>query len=504
MSILTTNTAMRKRETGRFSLTAAVSLLVFAGCKVGPDYKSPESEMPDAWHQELTKGLAQGEPDFQTWWTLLDDPALNDLIQLAAQGNLDLETAFARIVQARAALGIASGERYPLIEGGGTAERFRSSKETTPFIPPGTSRTDNLFQNGVDASWEVDIFGRIRRSVESADASLEASVEAYRDVLVLLYAEVAFSYVEARALQERIRLARANIEVQRATLQLVQSRFDLDLVGELDVRQAELNLANTQSALPTLRILLTQTIHRLGVLLGKRPSALHPTLAKRAPIPKAPPQITVGLPAQLLRQRPDIRQAERQLAAQTALIGVATADLYPRFTLSGTLALEANQVGNLYDASSTYAFGIGPSLRWNLFSGGRIQGNIQLEDARTQQTLLAYEQTVLLALEEVENAMVAYVQEVNRRDTLTRSVEAAEKSVDLVQTLYKEGLTDFQNVLDTQRSLFQQQDQLASSQGQVTQNVVRIYKSLGGGWSVGEGGAAAGAGVENTGESNRS
>jgi len=486
MSILSENAGSRTGSVGAFSISAVLGLALVSGCKVGPDYEPPESEMPDAWHQELTKGLAEGETNIRTWWTLLSDPVLNDLIQQAAQSNLDLQTAFARIVQARAALGIASGEKYPVVDGVGTAERFRSSEETTPFIPPSLDRTDNFFQNGLDASWEIDIFGRIRRSVESADANLEASVEAYRDVLVLLYAEVAINYVEARALQERIRLARANIDAQRATLQLVQDRFDAELVGELDIRQAELNLANTESALPTLRILLTQTIHRLGVLLGERPTALHPTLAERVAIPGTPPEIAVGLPADILRQRPDIRQAERQLAAQTARIGVATADLYPRFSISGTLALEANQVSNLYDASSSYAFGIGPSFSWNLFSGGRVRGNIRVEDARTEQALVAYEQTVLLALEDIENAMIAYVQEIDRREVLTRAVDAAQKSVELVQTRYREGLTDFQNVLDTQRSLFQQQDQLAASQGQVTQNVIRIYKALGGGWSVEE------------------
>jgi multidrug efflux system outer membrane protein len=475
-----------KSGLGRFLLSAILAHALLSGCKVGPDYTPPEAEMPDAWHQELTKGLAVGEANLQTWWTLLGDPVLDTLVQRAAQGNLDLQTAFARIVGARAALGVASGEKYPVIDAGGTAERFRFTEETTPFLPRGQNSKDNFFQTGLDASWEIDIFGRIRRSVESADATLEASVEAYRDVLVLLYADVAINYVEARALQERIRLAQANIEAQRATLQLVQDRFNAQLVGELDIRQAELNLANTESALPTLRILLTQTIHRLGVLLGERPSALHPTLSDRVPIPGTPPDIAVGLPADLLRQRPDIRQAERQLAAQTALIGVATADLYPRFSISGTLALESNQIGNLYDASSSYAFGIGPSFRWNLFSGGRVRGNIRVEDARTEQALVAYEQTLLLALEDVENAMVAYVQEIDRRDVLTRSVDAAAKSVELVQTRYREGLTDFQNVLDTQRSLFQQQDQRAASQGQVTQNVIRIYKALGGGWSIEE------------------
>lgn len=467
-------------------LPGALALGLLQGCvtlvTVGPDYTPPETKMPDAWHQAATEGLAEGEANLQTWWDTLNDPVLADLIDRAGQGNLDLKEAVARIREARARLGIASGEQFPDIDGQGFFERSRTSKGITEAVPPPQDRTDNFYGMGLDSSWEIDFWGRIKRSIESADASLKASIEDYRDVVVLLLADVASNYVEVRALQARIRLARANVEIQRRTLQLTKDRLEAGIAPELDVRQAELNLATTESVIPTLQILLVQAINRLGVLLGEHPSTLHAELAKPASIPKPPEEVTVGLPADLLRQRPDIRRAERSLAAQTAQIGVATADLYPRFSLLGTFALEAVDGVKFFD-SGNQAYGFGPAFRWNIFDGGRIRNNIKAQDALTEQVLVRYENTVLRALEDVENSMVAYVQERDRREALARSVVAAERSVEIVEQAYIIGLTDFQNVLDTQRSLFEQQDALAESEGDVTQNLIRIYKALGGGWA---------------------
>jgi len=449
---------------------------------VGPDYTPPEPETSDAWQQDLTRGLESGQSNLDTWWTELGDPTLDRLIEKASAGNLDLHEAFARILEARATFGIATGQFFPDVDGIGTYQRSRLSEESSSFIPPGTSRTDDSFQAGFDTSWEVDIFGRIRRSVESADASLAASVETFRDVRVVLNAEVARNYIEARTLQARIRLALANVQIQSDTLQLTRDKLAAELIPQLDVRQAELNVATTEAFVPTLRILLSQTIHRLSVLLGELPGALYDELAQAGPLPRVPTEITVGVPANLLRQRPDLRAAERELAAQVARIGVATADLYPRFTLVGTFALEASDFGRMWDQGAR-AYSMGPSVRWNLFDGGRIRSNIHVENARAKQALVRYEKAVLVAQEEVENALVAYAQEVERREALTRAVTAAESSVELVTTLYNTGVIDFQNVLDTQRSLFQQQDQLAASRGNVLQEVIRLYKALGGGWS---------------------
>ncbi|MHC4454625.1 MAG: efflux transporter outer membrane subunit [Planctomycetota bacterium] len=318
----------------------ALTLILLQGCfgigpKLGPDYTPPKLEMQDAWHQEITKGLADGKASLQTWWTVFKDPVLNGLIKRADQGNLELKVAYARIKEARANRGISAGERFPDLNATGDARRIRSPHT---LLPPTTqrSRTDDFFKFGGEGSWEIDFWGRIDRSIESADASLEASMEDYRDILVVLYAEVSNNYVEVRTLQDRIKYVRGNIETQRKSLQLTKDRFDAGLAPFLDVQQAELNLAMTESTLPSLQMLLVQTINRLGVLLGEHPGALHEQLEKPAYIPKPLEQITVGLPVEILRQRPDIRQAERELAAQTALIGVAKADLYPSFSLFGT------------------------------------------------------------------------------------------------------------------------------------------------------------------------
>jgi NodT family efflux transporter outer membrane factor (OMF) lipoprotein len=457
-------------------------LFLFPGCKVGPDYVPPEFSVPDQWHEKAVQGLQDGSADLQTWWTVFNDPVLEDLIWQCHEENLDLQIAYARIMEARALLGVASGEYWPNVDGTGFYSRDRVS-ENGLFAPPsGDVDETNLHSIGVDASWEIDVFGRIGRSVESAQASMQASVEVYRDVLVSLYSEVAQSYIVLRSLQTRIQYAVDNATLQRETLQLTLDRLDAGLVPRLDVEQAKLVLASTEAAIPLLRQQEAQAIHRLSVLTGKPPAALYDEMSMVGDVPDVPEQVVAGLPAELLRQRPDIRRAERVLASQTAEIGVATARLYPVFSLSGTFALEAQQIKDVGDWDSR-TWGFGPSMRWNLFDGDRIRNNIKVQEARTEQAMLDYEQTVLLALEDVENAMVAFEREKERLQDLLDSVEAAKESVKLVRELYDNGLTDFQNVLDMQRSLTAQQDLMASSEGAVANNLVRIYTALGGGWS---------------------
>ncbi|MCP4256735.1 MAG: efflux transporter outer membrane subunit [Planctomycetes bacterium] len=465
----------------------ALALILLQGCfgigpKVGPDYSPPKLEMEDAWHQALTDGLGEGEANLQTWWTVLNDPVLNGLIERADKGNLQLKEAYARIKEARAYRGIKSGERFPDFNATGDARQIRSPHN---FKPPTTqkSRSDSWFVFGGEGSWEIDFWGRIDRSIESADADLAASAENYRDVLVVLYADVATNYVEVRALQERIKYVRGNIGTQSKSLQLTTDRFNAGLAPMLDVQQAELNLAMTESSLPTLQMQLVQTINRLGVLLGEHPGTLHEELEKQGSIPKPSEQVTVGLPIELLRQRPDIRQAERKLAAQTALIGVAKAELYPSFSLFGNFRFGANDFSDLFKFNKSKMYSIGPSFTWNIFDGGRVRNGIRAQYARTEQELNNYEQTVLNALEDVENAMVSYTQEDIRREALERSVVAARKSTELVSTLYINGLTDFQNVQEMQRFQFEQEDKFAESEGQVIQNLISIYRSLGGGWA---------------------
>ncbi len=457
-------------------------LLLFSGCKVGPDYVRPESSIPDQWHEKAVQGLEDGSANLQTWWVVFNDPILEDLIGRSRAENLDLQIAYFRIMESRALLGVTSGEYWPNVDAAGFYSRSRPSENGLLAPAVGNSDQTNLHSTGVDATWEIDMFGRIGRSVESAQASMQASVEDFRDVLVSLYSEVAQSYIGLRSLQTRIRYAQNNIILQRGTLELTQNRREAGLVPQLDVEQAKLVLASTEAVIPQLSQLESQSIHRLSVLLGQPPAALYEELSTAADVPDVPEQVAAALPAELLRQRPDIRRAERVLAAQTAEIGVATAGLYPIFSLSGTFALQSQQISDVGDWGSR-AWGFGPAMRWNIFDGNRVRSSIKVQEARTEQAMIDYERTVLLALEDVENAMVSFEREKERFADLHRSVAAAQESVKLVGILYENGLTDFQNVLDMQRSLTAQQDRMATSEGVVANNLVRIYSALGGGWS---------------------
>jgi multidrug efflux system outer membrane protein len=455
---------------------------LLAGCTVGPDYVAPETRVPDLWTQRLSRGLVEGQADLRTWWTAFDDPELDRLITRATEGNLDIRQAVARIHQARANLGIASGELFPEVDGIGSAETSRISNQVAAQIAPPQDRTDTEYIIGLDATWEIDFWGRIRRNIESQDASLGASIEDYRDTLVVLYAEVASDYVQVRTLQARIASALDNVAAQRGTLQYAIERNRAGLAPELDVRQAQLNLATTEATVPTLRSALAQTINSLAVLLGEYPAALQEELAPLGPIPPPPEEVTVSLPADVLRQRPDIRSAERQLAAQTAQIGVAIAQLFPQFTFSGSFAFDSFSFDNWIEKQAR-TFSFGPAFQWSIFDAGRIRSNIEFQDALTEEALVSYEQTVLSAVEEVESAIAAYVQERDRLDALQRSVVAARQAVALVETLYRTGLTDFNNVLVTQQNQFEQEDLLAQSQGLVIQDLIEIYQALGGGWA---------------------
>jgi NodT family efflux transporter outer membrane factor (OMF) lipoprotein len=453
------------------------------GCTVGPDYVQPETETPDAWHTAAVDGLEDGEATLQTWWRVFDDEKLTELVLRSAEGNLDLLVALWRVEEARALRGVVASDRKPQVGFSADANRSQPSDNGPlgDFAPEEGFEAENLFSAGLGASWEIDVFGRIRRQVEAADAATQASVEAYRDVLVSLYAETALAYVNVRASQERLRIAQANVEAQEDTLQLTKDRFDSGLVSALDVAQAESNLANTYSLIPVIERDINEGLNRLAVLLGENPGALHAELNDEAPIPHEPEEVAMGLPTELLRQRPDVRRAERLLASQTAQIGIATADLYPTFSLAGFLGLEALSASDLGSGDSV-TWNVGLPIRWNIFAGGRIRSQIRAEEARTNQALATYEQTVLNALEESENAMVAYVKEVQRRERLSQAVAATQRSFDLVLTQYTAGLTDFQNVLDTQRTLLLREDDLAVAEGAVIGNLVRLYRALGGGW----------------------
>lgn len=462
------------------SMAAALGL---TGClTVGPDYEQPEVEAPDTWNQELMEDFTSDTPTLASWWSVFADPQLNELIVRAAESNRTLRIAAARVQESKALLGVADSQFWPQVSALGGVYGTRISEETTAVIPQGFSPENTLYQVGVDVGWELDLFGRVRRSVESASASLEVSMEDYRDTMVLLYAEVAAAYMDVRSLQARIEYARANAVAQRDTLQLTRDRNQAGLVPDLDVSQAQLNLARTESFIPALRSQLKRTVNRLGVLLGEYPASLYDDMMKSAPVPLPPAEVAIGLPADLLRQRPDVRSTERGLASQHARIGVAKAEFYPIFALPGTFTLDAFDAGNLNSGALAYTFG--PTFRWNLFSAGRVRNNVRAEEARTVQALNQYEQVVLQAVSEVESAMAALAEERDRHARLLEAVAAAERSVELVRTLYKAGLTNFQNVLDMERSLAEQQDELATNEGLMSRALIGLYTALGGGWEA--------------------
>lgn len=460
---------------------APLALLTAAACAVGPDYEPPERRVATTWPDELEGGLVVAPADLARWWTTFDDPVLTQLVEEAVRRNPGLESAASRVREARYRRAVATGELGPTIDLNGTFDRSeRSENEIFSFI---TGEQD-LWSVGFDASWELDVFGRVRRTMQAADAEFEARIEDYRDVLVTLVAEVARNYVELRSVQARVSIARSNERLQSDTLELTESRFAAGLTNELDVTRARSNLASTRAVIPPLLADLTAADSRLAVLLGLDPGTLVEAvegLAEPAPVPVAPGSVAVGLPAELLRRRPDVRRAERELAAAVARIGVATADLYPRFTLTGSIGLSSQEADDLFESDSLrYAWG--PAFSWNVFASGRIANNIRAVEEVQVQSFLAYEETVLRALEEARNAAVAYARQQDRRRELVRAEAAARDAVELARELYTQGVTDFQSVLDAERTMFSLQEQLALTDRAVSTGLITLYKALGGGW----------------------
>lgn len=461
-------------------LTIIWMVTTMAGCSaVGPDYKAPDIATPTEWSQGLRRGLSGTEPEAETlvrWWTTLGDADLANLIERARAGNVDLKSAQARIREARGRRGIAESGFYPSFNIAGSATVSRSSEDI------GSGMRRELYRTGFDASWEIDVFGGVRRSVEAAQADLDASVADFQDVMVSLLAEVALNYVDTRTFQTQLEVAEENLKAQAETLQLTEWRFAAGLVSKLDVEQAKANLENTRAQLPKIRSNIEAAKNRLAILLGVFPGALEAQLAARKPIPEAPLEVAVGVPAEMLRRRPDVRRAERQLAAQTARIGVATADLYPKFSLPGSIGLEALSANHLF-SSANRAWSLIGSFTWTIFKGGAIRQNIEVQSALQEQILYQYEATILTALEEVGTSLTAFAEEQERRDALLEATQAAQRAAELSRDQYASGLIDFQTVLDAQRSVLTSQEQLTQSRGQVTANLISLYKALGGGWT---------------------
>ncbi|MBN2588817.1 MAG: efflux transporter outer membrane subunit [Sedimentisphaerales bacterium] len=456
-------------------IIALYMIVLISGCSpVGPDYEPPKTQVPQNWHAPLESGITaeQFDPNTLTkWWTMIDDPMLTDIIERAIANNLDLKIAIERIRESRARRAITEASLYPSFNSSGSATKSRSRN---------VSNTTSHYSANFDAGWEMDFFGGLRRSVEAANADLQASQENMYNTLVSLLSEVALNYVEIRTYQARINSVQSSIDLQNETYQLTLWRNEAQLIDELTVQQALYNLESSRSQIPSLRAGLEQSMNSLALLLGEEAGKLQEELQKVEPIPNAPENIAIGVPADVIRRRPDIRSAELSLAAQTARVGVATAQLYPSFTLNGSLGLDATSLSNI--SSGTWTLSGGPRFSWPVFDAGAIKQNINVQSALVDESLLQYKSVVLSAFKEVEDGLISYVQEQQRRNNLRAAAQAAQSAVQLATQKFEVGLTDFTTVLDTQRSLLSFQDQLAQSDGMVTSNVIRLYKALGGGW----------------------
>ncbi len=460
-----------------FCLTAA------AGCAVGPDYHPLETPVPDTWASPLPETVFPPGPDMARWWTAFDDPVLVSLVERAIASNLDLKQAESRIRQARAARGVSVAGLGPAVNAGGSFQRSLSSPGGSLGSNDNTSEgsISNLYQIGFDASWELDIFGGVRRGVEAADADLLAAVENRNFVLVTLAAETAINYINLRGFQQQIFIARNNLSAQQHNAELTRQKYQAGLTSALDTVNADALAATTAAQIPLLESSARQAIYSLSLLIAREPGALLPELTAPSPIPAAPPSVPAGVPSALLRRRPDIRSAEAQIHAATARIGVATADLFPKFTLSGSAGFANNDINSWLNWSNRF-WSFGPAVNWQIFDTGKTLSNIELNQALQEQSFISYRQTVLTALQEVDNALIASIKEQEHYHALSTAVAANRKAVFLSTQLYTHGQTDYLNVLIAQRALYTSEDALVQSTRTVSTNLVALYKALGGGW----------------------
>ena len=427
---------------------------------------------------------SQADTSLGQWWQLFHDATLNALIREATYSNYDIRIAQARVRESRAQAGIAQSALLPSIDANGAYTRERLSKNTPDgFVAQAAQQSlvQNFYSAGFDASWEIDVFGGNRRALEAAKADVGASVESSRDVLITVLGDVGLNYLDLRGLQKQLAVTRDNLRLQEETLKLTQVQMKAGLATEVDTARAEAQAENTLSQIPLLEENIESTIHKLAVLTGKQPDELEAELKPAAAIPSAIPSIPVELPSDLLQRRPDIRGAEREVAAATARIGVAKSDLFPKFYLASATGLQSISAAKFFDAESGI-WSFGPSMSWPIFAGGQIRQNIKVQNARQEQALDRYQETVLVSLEEVEDSLVACNKESEHHDALAHSEAADRRAADLAEERYRSGLEDFLDVLETQRTLLDVQDALAQSDRNLGQNVIRLYKALGGGW----------------------
>jgi NodT family efflux transporter outer membrane factor (OMF) lipoprotein len=511
---------------------------ILAGCAVGPNYHTPKTKLAPAFGElaasnSVFSSRATTNSPAITWWRSFNDPELDHLIDEALRENYNLRIAIARVREARYQRSIVAADLFPNVDadagylrargsknvvlplgsggsgaggksstspesrsamnsdppgdppsGGGSIGPNPSSNQLTPFGKGGLPGvTSSLYQIGFDSNWELDVFGGNRRRLEAAADDLAASVEGLHDITVTLLAEVARNYVELRGAQQRLTVAAENLAAQKETLELTLSRANAGLTSRADVTRAAAQLATTSANIPPLQASVRRSIHLLSTLLAKEPDALSVELETNKPLFLLPPEVPVGLPSELLERRPDIRRAERQMAAATARIGSAEADLFPKFALTGGVGLDSTSTGSLFDWQSRYFF-ISPTITWRVFDAGRIISNVALQKANRQESLLQYRDTILTALREVEDGLVAYATDQEHRNALAEALKQNQESLDLIRSQYAHGLVNFLEVLDAQRSVFSTQDQLVQADQSLATDLVTLYKALGGGWEL--------------------
>jgi NodT family efflux transporter outer membrane factor (OMF) lipoprotein len=462
-------------------------VLPISGCMVGPDYHAPHPEAPSGW-AGVTEAPAPQQPSVATaqpaeltqWWKRFDDPTLTQLVEDALKTNLNLQLAVANLRQARAARGIAVAGLWPAITASAEYLRETTSGATLPSQAT-AGQSQNLYQAGFDAAWEIDLFGGQRRNVESADAGVQAAIAGISNVQVTIAAEVALNYVQLRGYQQQIVIAQKNLKAMQNTELITRQKAWAGFSSALDIANAEASVATTEAQIPVFETSARQSIYALSILLARPPADLLKQLTPTGDIPGVPAQIPTGLPSDLLRRRPDIRQAEAQLHAATAQIGVATADLFPKFSLTGAVSWQSNLLNSWWTvASQTSSFG--PSVTWPIFQGGAIVSNIRVQEALRDQAFITYRQTVLGAFQDVENALIAFAKEQEHYKSLKDSVAANSKAFDLSLKLYTEGLLEFLNVLVAQNSLYAAENALVQSNTNISTDLIALYKALGGGW----------------------
>lgn len=475
-----------------FRSAGIVLCLLTAGCTmVGPDFEPPEVDVADSWLEAHDPKVDTSTEAYKDWWSVFNDPILNALIEKAYAQNLNLQAAGLRILQARAQLGIATGQQYPQSQSiQSSYTRSRSSENAPPFanLPPtlDVDNAINVWQTDFAVSWEADVWGKFRRNIQAADANLAGSMLNYDAVLVTLTGDVALTYTNIRTLEQRLAYTRDNLKLQQRGLQIARDRFEFGATSELDVQQSLSQVKGTESTIPVLELNIRTAKNALSLLMGMPPSDLQTILGTAGGIPKAPVQAAVGIPNDLIRRRPDVRAAEMAAAAQSALIGVAQSDLYPQFVLAGSIGVAGVSFSDQFDSGSGSGF-FTPLINWNIFNYGRIRNNVRAQDAAFQQLVVNYQNVVLNAAREVEDGLIGFLRSQQQAAFLEEAIKASQRSVVLSLDQYEAGATDYQRVLTSQASLLSQQDSVAQAEGNTVASLVTTYRALGGGWQLHEG-----------------